>query len=231
MNGSMRLKLVAALFTSVAISSPANAQILWSNGTTPTHGATANQYYSGSGPWNYRAYDNFTLTQASTITGLFGSYQSSTPSWTVGHYEIRSGLSNGNLGTLVASGSGAFTPTATSAFEYFSELLGLNISLAAGNYWLFLAPESTDDSRPGAYSNLMGANTTNALNAAGDLSYWMDSQAGGGNPQLDTSVHYDLAYGAYGVAASVVATPEPASMILLATGLGFVGFVAKRRRR
>ena len=85
---------------------------------------------SGS-PYGAATYQNFTFAvRSATATGLFTNNLSGlNPS--TGYWEIRTGVSEGNGGTLVASGTGAITHTATgrSGFgftEYRDEVDGLN---------------------------------------------------------------------------------------------------------
>ena len=60
----------------------------------------------GGDPYGAATYQNFTLSQGATVTGLFTNNLSQlTP--TNGYWEIRSGITEGNGGTLVASGTGA----------------------------------------------------------------------------------------------------------------------------
>ena len=60
-------------------------------------------------------------------------------------WEIRQGVSEGNGGTLVASGM-TMMPVVTflgcgfGFCEYMVEVIGLNVSLAEGHYWLNVTP-------------------------------------------------------------------------------------------
>jgi hypothetical protein len=231
---SMRSRLITALITAVALALPAQAQVLWSNGSTPTTHSQANQFYTGPLALDVKAYDNFALTGTSTITGLFGFYTTFASTWKRGHYEIRTGMAVGTFGTLIASGEGDFRqvfvspgdPMIPTADVYFSQLLGLSIVLPSGNYWMFLAPVTSD---PGivSWSATVGADVTDAVNAVGDLSHLVSNEGAG---PFEGVFPNDLAYGAYGVAGSVVPTPEPTSIVLFATGLGMFGLVARRKR-
>jgi len=98
---AMRSRLITVLITAVALASPAQAQVLWSNGSTPTTLSEANQFYTGPLPLDVKAYDNFALTSTSTITGLFGFYTTFISTWKRGHYEIRTGMGVGTFGTLI----------------------------------------------------------------------------------------------------------------------------------
>jgi hypothetical protein len=113
-------------------------------------------------------FDNFQLTTAMTLTKLWGNYSEpySGPNRVGGgmkkmggadsglaYYEIRSGVNDGSSGVLVASGmmSTVITPTGRSvgltsaAATAESQWLGnVMINLAAGEYWLGIAPIRTN---------------------------------------------------------------------------------------
>ncbi len=65
------------------------------------------------------------------------------------YWEIREGVSSGNNGTLVASGTSAalYFPTGRSYvgfFEFTTLVKGINVPLQAGTYWLSVVPECTN---------------------------------------------------------------------------------------
>ena len=65
------------------------------------------------------------------------------------YWEIREGVSQGNNGTLVASGTSAalYSPTGRSLvgfFEFTTLVKGINVPLQAGTYWLSVVPECTN---------------------------------------------------------------------------------------
>ena len=73
------------------------------------------------------------------------------PLGTTAYWEIRSGLTAGNGGTLLASGDGTDTTTNTgqtftgipglSIPVYTNEVNGLSVTLGPGTYWLAVAPD------------------------------------------------------------------------------------------
>jgi hypothetical protein len=93
-----------------------------------------------------QTYQNFVIPsgQTWTITGLFSNnLQNDVFSSAV--WEIRSGLSAGNGGALIASGSSAVTQTATGRSllgftEFNTTVTGLSQVLGAGTYWFNVAP-------------------------------------------------------------------------------------------
>jgi hypothetical protein len=142
---------------------------LWYNGDLPSSGGgTVNEQSSSFGV--AFVYDNFTVTDpagwivdrlwsndAMQITGI------SQASW-----NIRSGMSVGNGGTVVSSGIGFATQTLTGRVnpvvdfaEYTIQISGLNIYLPPGTYWLSVAPLVGSDSggvRKSYISRTSGAN-------------------------------------------------------------------------
>jgi hypothetical protein len=168
------------------------------------------------------------------VTGLFSNNQSglnpATATW-----EIRTGLSEGNGGTLIAGGTAPVsqTPTGRSAFgrtEYQDLVSGLSVNLAPGMYWLNVTPVD-----PTAFAQSFNSNTF-GLNAIG-----ADVQ----NQQFINSSFFGLNFtnanneGTFpllsdGVVGTLITTavPEPASAIPLLTGaLGLLGYGWRRRRQ
>ena len=118
-------------------------------------------------PYGAATYQNFILSSESTAPGLFTDNLSGLNPAT-GYWEIRTGVSEGNGGTLVASGTGAMThtPTGRGAFgykEYRDEVDGLNIILAAGTqYWFAVVPND-----PNNANRSFNSNSTDQTNAIG----------------------------------------------------------------
>ena len=105
----------------------------------------------GGNPYGAATYQNFINSQTWNVTGLFTNNLSTlTPS--SGYWEIRSGMSEGNGGTLIASGTGSGgnfsqTPTGRGGFgytEYTDLVSGLNVNLPSGMYWLAMVPNMPD---------------------------------------------------------------------------------------
>ncbi len=97
--------------------------------------ANENDAIVGGTPYGAATYQNFTLGADATVTSVFSNNLSGLTPWTA-YWEIRTGVSEGNGGTLVAAGTGGVTQTATgrSAFgynEYRDALDGLDLVLTA----------------------------------------------------------------------------------------------------
>src|SRR5205814_8677422 len=121
-------------------------------------------------------YDNFIVTDAGgwNVTSAF-SDNLSNPNVTGPTWEIRTGVSQGHGGTVIASGmtmTPVVTPTGRSGVgftEYMVEVIGLNVSLAPGTYWLNVTPignltgRSFDSTTSG--TNCVGTPCGNNMNA------------------------------------------------------------------
>jgi hypothetical protein len=190
-----------------------------------------------------------------TITGVFSNdafgpffgFNSTTANW-----QILSGVSAGNGGTVVASGDGADNITDTgmqsSAFGslfpaeiYTNEVDGLNITLSAGTYWVAVAPDT--DGAADAYWSVV---TTSGANAVGtppgnDGNSFFSSDLTGDyftpTSDLEGAGTWDYSLGVVGTATPlVVAAPAP-SAVTLAIGAslslaayGLLGFAYRRHR-
>ena len=135
-------------------------------------------------------------------------------------WEIRTGCSVGNEGTLVAAGATTtptVTPTGRSGFgltEFMVEVSGINVTLAPGTYWLSVTPLG-DGTGHSFNTTTSGANCVGTP-CGNDGMSWFDS-VGPFDPR-DFSM---------GVIGNVV--PEPATVGLLICGLGAL-LIALRRR-
>jgi hypothetical protein len=195
-----------------------------------------------------RVYDDFLVSDWGwQVTTLFGDYLSSlTPS--KGYWEIRSGVSAGNGGTLLYSGLSdlswvLFGEGAFGYNQYRATVSGLDLTLSTGAYWMALAPVETAYGR--AFLN--GTGGANGVNALLDGNSYWDSHSFHKNfvstsQQFGTSP--DFAYGIDGrilspvvetltpsVETIAVVAPEPGSFLLMATGLALIALGFFRRRR
>jgi hypothetical protein len=171
--------------------------------------------------WHVTAlFSNDFLTAYNTLTGA--------------DWEIRTGLSEGNAGTLIASGttnSPVVTPTGRSGFgftEYMVEVTGLNVFLpmlpSDQHYWLNVTPVGNGTGR--SFNT-----TTSGTNCVG-------TPCGDDYNAFFTSTYFGAYFNSCivdqcfdysnGVIGTVV--PEPATVALLTCGVGAL-LIAVRRRR
>ena len=182
-------------------------------------------------------YQNFVVSGSGIkVTGLFTNNLSDLSPYAA-FWDIRSGVSSGNGGTVIAGGlafGGNFThtPTGRSDFgyiEYKDWAAGLNVNLAPGTYWFAVVP--LDANRFGRSFN----SNTDGLNAVGtqisNLQYFnsaffhanfLNANTQGVFSTFSSGVYDDPLYGE--------SVPEPSSLVLLGSGLvGVAGLVRRRR--
>jgi hypothetical protein len=241
-------------FGALACCQGAQGAPLWYNGNRDNRDFLTNQTSSLSpGGIDQRIYDNFVVPAGHTwyISGVFSndfanplvSFSQATASW-----EIRSGVSAGNGGTLVASGDGKDTLTSTgrtsailsfTAHEFTNEvdgLLGLVI-LTPGTYWLSVAPD-TDGSVDSFWyigttsgTAAIGTPPGNDGNSFESSLFFGDSFAPTTN--LEGPGTWDYSMGVVGTSVAVV-VPEPSEVAMLfgaSLSMAVYGFATYARRR
>jgi hypothetical protein len=210
---------------------------LWYNGDLNHINGLANERDDSLGSGQYaHVFDDFIVPTGQTwlVTGLYSnnymSYAEQGGPTTAVEWSIRQGITAGNGGTLIASGTagpGNFqvlfhNPGDFGYTEYSVNAMNLNISLTQGTYFLNVTPIgagagrsfTSDTSGAGCIGNPCG-NNGNAF---------FDSNFFGANYQStgDQGQPGDFSMGVQGI------IPEPATWALL--GLGTL-LVAVRRRR
>jgi hypothetical protein len=189
---------------------------LWYNGDFNGVNGLANEENTALGRGVFaRVYDDFNVSSGPgwTVTSVFSDNLENT-NVTGATWEIRQGVSEGNGGTLIASGM-TMTPVVTFLWchfgfcEYRIEVTGLNVSLVEGHYWLNVTPigdltgRSFDSTTSGA--NCVGMPCGNNQNAFFDSNFFVanfTSTANEGEP-------YDYSMGVNGTTGCGTPSPTP----------------------
>lgn len=196
--------------------------------------------------------DNADVSNSSYIANYFTASQN----WTINSIDIQVQNPNGiipngtqfsatlNLfsatGSLPTAGNNPAAGTAvTVTFTqnggsglgsyYDMSISGLNLSAAAGNYWISLTP-SSDFNTYGTIFEVYSA-TNKAGAAFGDA--WINPAngfgTGAGWQDAGSVIGNNPIYGGIDIQGTVQSVPEPASMAALCVGL--VGLASRRRRK
>ena len=172
---------------------------LWYNGDFNGVNGLANEMNTLVGQSSI--YDNFIVPAPGWhITSIFSDNLANT-NVTGATWEIRSGVTEGNGGTVVASGTTTtpvVTPTGRSGFgftEFMVEVTGLSVDLAPGTYWLNVTPvgdgsgRSFDSDTSG--TNCVGlpcGNDDNAFINSSDFGFVFHNTSSGDVGQPDFSM-------------------------------------------
>jgi len=191
--------------------------------------ADENDAIVGGNPYGAATYQNFTLSQGTTIGGLVANVLATvTP--VSQYWEIRSGVSEGNGGTLIASGlatgnNSTWVATGRSGFgytEYSDGAWGLNVTLAAGQYWENVLPNCPQCNGRAFNSNTFGLNS---LGTQTNNQQFFNSSFFGAN---FTNANNEGVFQSFSDAA-YTNVPEPSSLIMLGSGLVAAAGVVRRR--
>ena len=224
------------ILATLAVASLSQAQVVFYGGDfDERNGLIASTRVGDDG----LVFDDFTLTQATNVTYLFGNYQVDSTNFSSAAWEIRSGMSIGNGGSLIASGNGSTSTIATNrvAFgrnEYQVTVGGLNVNLAAGTYHMAMSLDMSGVDRA-FVSTTSGLDVAtggdpNPVPTGGPLangnslfhSTWFAFNYGDVQSAFGPGV-WDFSYGVGGV------VPEPATVVVL--GAALMSLVAVRRRK
>lgn len=137
---------------------PANV-IGWYNGDWQTGMGGLASYYASDSDYSC-VYDNFVVPDGGwTVTGVFAHLQMDSAQVNSAFWEIRVGVSEGDSGTVVASGISPaiqiLNPSTAYAYVggpdtligYRIEVGGLNVTLSPGKYWLTIVPVTDGTAR------------------------------------------------------------------------------------
>ncbi len=221
----MRKLLVLVLLTGCMSAAP-----LWYNGDFDGRLDFCSAVNTGQ---NCRSYDNFIVPAGgwavnSVYTGAYVNNTFGAP--TAAGWEIRSGVSAGNGGTVIASSQVdpfTWTDTHTTAsilgipYEIYSLRINLAsvVNLAAGEYWLTLYPIDSVGDGWGWIGTTGGAN---AIGYAGnDGNSYMDGAPGYFPTTTSVSEAFNLGSGPWDLVMGLDAAdvPEPGSVLLIAVGV------------
>jgi hypothetical protein len=153
---SLALALIAAFAFNTRVSAQALPGSIWYNGDLNHFNGLANERDDSLGYGQYaHVFDDFNVTGPGWhVTSLYSNnYDSYPTSTTAVEWSIHQGISVGNPGTTVASGTStdfAITIHYAGDFgfvEYSVQVLGLNINLAPGIYFLNVTPVGSGQGR------------------------------------------------------------------------------------
>ncbi len=235
-------RLALCLLLLGVMATPSSADTLWYNGDYDLTGNVTSCQSNQISPsfdnptLNCRTYDDFVVPPGGwTINTLYSNnfLLNSTPITTItgAYWEIRTGVSAGDGGTLMFSGtanlSGMSVDSTGRSFdnqdpEVRVAVTNLNFVLTAGTYWQSVPPITS-----GGYEYVANSFTT-GTGATGLIlgnSYYCFYDA---NNNINFEVGVDCSMGIEGTVGSEA--PVPASLLLLASGLLALGFYRFRAR-
>jgi hypothetical protein len=162
-------------------------------------------------------FDDFVVPAGGwTVTGVFSDNQMNFTGVTQAEWEIRSGVSVGNGGTLVASGTSTASQTSLGLSGngltiYQIEVNNLNVSLAAGKYWLSVAPVGFGPADQSSSAFTVGANAVGTP-PGNDQDSFTNIPSLGLNYCGCTSAGQVRDWSMGVIIASPTATPEPGTL-------------------
>jgi len=227
-----KLMLAAAAAMALGSVGAAHATVLYYGGDFDPGNQNANALANEKDASVNQAatYDNFTVGAGGWhVTGLFTNNLTDLDI-TGADWEIRSGVSEGDGGTLLFSGSGAatVTPTGRSGFGYTEFMVDVTVAfdLSPGVYWMSVTPVSGSGGRS-FESNTFGLNSV-GVHTSGD-DFWNSSFFGANFTNANNEGVFPTF--SSGVEGSEGAVPEPATWAMMLVGFGGLGAAMRRQRR
>ncbi len=211
--------LLATILCAIAANASAD-EVLWYGGDTDfASGLTSGYGFGGDS----NVYDDFEVgTGGVTVTGLFGDFLVLAGHDSVDQveYEIRSGMSSGNGGAIIAMG------TASASQEYRGQwnqlnyyritTVDLDVSLTSGEYWMSLAPISDRHVTVVTTSGVNGIGSPLGNGNAFWNAPWFGAHFVPVEEVLGGHRNWDFSYGIIGTPV-----PAPGAILVLLPGLLF----------
>jgi hypothetical protein len=221
------MKRSVLVLAACAAALPALAQLNGSPGFFGGYADGASSLPTGKntfGPALRMVYDDFTFYVPGKIVGFEMVGRDNTGSPVAMYYEVRTGMSEGNGGALLFSGTtpsaaagdlplnGAFgaPPPGTGNYRWYDAGPTTPISLDAGTYWIGLAPLQ-------GFGSFDVASTEGLLSVGGPINngnaFYFDSSNAGATFVSQGATDYALR-----VATEASVVPEPGTLALLILG-------------